>query len=159
MAAPPIAAITVLVAGALTPGYNSGTRTISRIVVAGAPAAAAVDFAMALVALSCIALAITIPRAGALGRLALVVAAMALTGAALVHLDPASAGTTALHRIFSGIAVIGLTIAPMAFARTYGLISFASGIAELMMLAVGLVLLASSFDAWGIWERDRKSVV
>src|SRR5262245_33895397 len=126
MVAPPIAAATVLIAGAMTPGYNAAIRTVSRLAVPGMPAAAAVDAAMALVALACVALALGIPRGPAVGRVALAVAGVGFMGTALIHLDPTSAGTTALHRIVSAIAITGLTVAPFAFTRTYGSMSLAT---------------------------------
>ena len=153
MAAPPTAAATVIIVGALTPGYDFATRTVSRLAVPGMPGAAAVDAAMVLVAVACAALALGFPKAPSLGRVALAVAAIAFIGTALVHLDPASAGATAVHRILSGVAVSALTIAPFAFARTYGVTSFATGIAELVMLAIGLALLGSPVVVWGAWER------
>ena len=42
IASPPLAALIVLVAGAITPGYDPATITISRLAVPGMPAAAAV---------------------------------------------------------------------------------------------------------------------
>ena len=58
-----------------------------------------------------------------------------------------------MHRLASALAVVGLTVAPLALARAYGPVSFAVGVAELAMLVIGLGLLATSFDGWGAWER------
>src|SRR2546429_8432789 len=58
-----------------------------------------------------------------------------------------------MPRFASAVAVIGLTVAPLALARAYGPVSLAVGVAEVTMLVSGLVLLATSFDAWGAWER------
>src|SRR5207245_5374836 len=57
IASPPLAALIVLVAGAITPGYDPATITISRLAMPGIPAAAAVDSAILLVALACFSLA------------------------------------------------------------------------------------------------------
>ena len=153
IAAPPIAVVTVLVAGAVSPGYDPLLRTVSRLAVPGMPAAAAVDLSIGLIGLACFGLASGLVRGAPVGRVALTVSGLALLAAAVVHLDPASAGATAMHRLASALAVVGLTVAPLALARAYGPVSFAVGVAELAMLVIGLGLLATSFDAWGAWER------
>jgi len=153
IASPPLAVVIVFVAGALTPGYDPMSRTVSRLAVPGMAAAAAVDMSIALIALTCFGLAFGLTRGATLGRIALAVSGGALFGAAIVHLDPSSAGATALHRLASALAVVGLTVAPLALTRAYGPVSFAVGVAELAMLVIGLGLLATSFDAWGAWER------
>ncbi|TMF27038.1 MAG: DUF998 domain-containing protein [Chloroflexi bacterium] len=153
IAAPPIAVVTVLVAGAVSPGYDPLLRTVSRLAVPGMPAAAAVDLSIGLIGLACFGLASGLVRGAPVGRVALTVSGLAFLGAAVVHLDPASAGATAMHRLASALAVVGLTVAPLALARAYGPVSFAVGVAELAMLVIGLGLLATSFDGWGAWER------
>ena len=153
IAAPPIAVVTVLVAGAVSPGYDPLSRTVSRLAVPGMPAAAAVDLSIGLIGLACFGLASGLVRGAPVGRIALTVSGLAFLGAAMVHLDPASAGATAMHRLASALAVVGLTVAPLALARAYGPVSFAVGVAELAMLVIGLGLLATSFDGWGAWER------
>src|SRR2546421_7486524 len=153
IAAPPIAVVMVFVAGALSPGYDAVSRTVSRLALPGMPAAALIDAAIGLIALACFGLALALARGSSLGRMALAVSGGALLAAAFVHLDPASAAATAVHRLASAVAVIGLTVAPLALARAYGPASFAVGVAELGMLVIGLGLLATSFDAWGAWER------
>ena len=50
-------------------------------------------------------------------------------------------------------ADLELTAAPLALGRTYGRMSLILGTAELGVLGVGLVLLTTSFAAWGAWER------
>ena len=150
----PLAAVAaVIVAGALTPGYDAMSRTVSRLAVPGVWAAAVVDVSIALIAVTCFALALTLGPNVLAGRIALTVSGVALGGAAMVHLDPGSAGATALHRSFSAIAVLGLTAAPLTLARVYGSLSLVVGIAELGVLVIGLALLATPFDAWGAWER------
>jgi len=152
--ASPLAAVAaVIVAGALTPGYDAMSRTVSRLAVPGVWAAAVVDVSISLIALTCFALALTLSPNVLAGRVALTVSGVALGGAAMVHLDPGSAGATALHRLFSAIAVLGLTAAPLTLARVYGSLSLVVGIGELGMLVIGLALLATPFDAWGAWER------
>ena len=153
IAAPPIAVVTVLVAGAVSPGYDPLLRTVSRLAVPGMPAAAAVDLSIGLIGLACFGLASGLVRGAPVGRVALTVSGLAFLAAAVVHLDPASAGATAMHRLASALAVVGLTVAPLALARAYGPVSFAVGVAELAMLVIGLGLLATSFDGWGAWER------
>jgi len=147
------AALLVLAAGLVTPGYDSVSRTISRLAVPGMPAAAAVEVAIALVAATCLVLAINLKGALLVGRGALVLAAAAFAATVLIHLDPSSATATALHRVASGIAVAGLTAAPFLVTRIYGRISVAVGVAEVAMLGLALVLMATSFSAWGAWER------
>src|SRR3989442_8326081 len=152
IAAPPIAVVTVLVAGAVSPGYDPMLRTVSRLAVPGMPAAAAVDMSIGVIGLACFGLASGLARGGPVGRIALTVSGVAFLGAAMVHLDPASAGATAMHRLASALAVVGLTVAPLALARAHGPVSFAVGVAELAMLVIGLGLLATSFDARGAPE-------
>jgi len=150
---PPIAAGLVLLAQSRTPGYDALQRTVSRLAMPGMPAAALVVIAMLLVALACFALAFGLERGRAGARAALAVAGLAFAVAAAVHLDPASSSATAAHRAASGIAVIGLTVAPLALARDYGVICLLAGAAEAAMLAGAAVLLETPFAAWGAWER------
>jgi len=147
------AAAVVVVAGVVTPGYDPMARTISRLAVPGSPAAFAVDLAIGLVALACFALAAAIASAGRVGAVATSVAGLGFMGAALIHLDPAEAGSTLAHRAASGAAVVGLTIASLRLGPAYGRISLVLGAVELGTLAVGLALLATPFGAWGAWER------
>ncbi|TMF36805.1 MAG: DUF998 domain-containing protein [Chloroflexi bacterium] len=149
----PVALGIVVVAGVVTPGYDPMTRTISRLAVPGMPAAGAVDWAIALIALACFGLAVAVEPREIIGRAALALAGVAFVCAAAIHLDPGSASATAAHRVASGVAVLGLTAAPLALGRTYGRMSLILGTAELGVLGVGLVLLTTSFAAWGAWER------
>lgn len=147
--APPVAAATMLIAGAVTPGYDPVARTVSRLAVPGARAAIAADAAIALAGLACLAVAFQIRGA----RAALVLAGAGFFAAAVIHLDPASGVATWSHRAASGVAVLGLTAAPLAVWRRYGRLLLALGIAEVATLALALVLLATPFNAWGAWER------
>ncbi|HET6316012.1 MAG TPA: DUF998 domain-containing protein, partial [Chloroflexota bacterium] len=135
---PPNAAVLVVAAAAVTPGYDPVSRTISRLAVPGMPAAAAVDMAIVLVATTCFALALLLRRGASSGRIALVVAGIAFILSALIHLDPASTSATVLHRAASGVGVIGLTVAPLVLARDYGPICSAIGAAEVVMLLAAL---------------------
>jgi hypothetical protein len=148
---PPLAVVLVLVAGAITPGYDPATRTVSRLAVPGMPEAWMAEVAIGLIAVSCFALA-SAQQGSRISRWALVVAGGALIGAALVRLDPASTTSTAAHRIATGLAIVSLTIAPLAAARSYGRVSLGIGLAEIAALSVG-ALLPTSFSAWGLWER------
>jgi hypothetical protein len=152
LVAPPLAVVLVMVAGAITPGYDPLTRTVSRLEVPGMPETWMVELAIGLIAISCFAVAFA-EHGYSLVRWALVVAAGALAGAALVRLDPASTTSTAAHRIATGIAILGLTVAPLAAARSYDRVSLGIGVAELAALSLGLALLPTSFSAWGLWER------
>jgi hypothetical membrane protein len=49
VAAPPAAAVAVLIAGSLTPAYDPFVRTISRLAERGAPAAFVVELAITVV--------------------------------------------------------------------------------------------------------------
>jgi len=153
IASPPIAALIVLVAGAITPGYDPATITISRLAVPGMPAAAAVDAAILLVALACFSLAALLAPTARECRFALAVAGLAFAVTALVHMDLASHGATAIHRVASGIGVVGLTAAPFLLAGRYRRVSLAVGLAEVGMLLTAPALIAMSFDAWGAWQR------
>ena len=148
-AGPPVAALAATVAGFLTPGYDPVTATVSRLAVPGAPAAWLVDVAMAVVALTCFGLALSLDRA----RAALTIAGIGLAIAALVHLDPASWTSTWAHRSASAVAIAGLTLAPVALRRDYGAICLVAGLAELAMLVAAAVLVMTPFEAWGLWER------
>lgn len=117
------------------------------------PAAAAVDVSIALVALACLAVAFGLGREAGVGRFALVVAAAAFISAAVIHLDPASTPATAAHRASSGVAILALTVAPLILARTYGRVLLLVAVTELGLLVIGLALVATSFEAWGVWER------
>ena len=146
---PIVAALAATVAGFMTPGYDPVSTTVSRLAVPGAPAAWLVDFSMALLACSCFAL-----RASTrLAQVSLTFAGAGLLCAASIHLDPASPAATWAHRAASAVAVTGLVAAPFAMAKDYGAICLVVGWAELAMLGLAGVLLATPFDAWGLWER------
>ena len=144
-----LAAVVVLVAGWMTPGYDPIVRTVSRLAVPGMPAAAAVDVAIALAGLSCFLLAGARRR----GRLLLMLAGSGFLGAALVHLDPTSDMSTMGHRVASGVAVVGLVGAGLRVGLDYGRLSFALCMGEVVTLMAAPALLATSFAAWGAWER------
>ena len=148
-----IAALTVAIAGMLTPGYDPMTRTISRLASPGMPYAGAVAFAIVLVALSCFALAAALTYQSARLRAALVVAACALLVTAAVHLDPASATATAIHRLASGVSALALAISPALMKRPYPRPSLIVGMVEAGVLATAPVLVVTPFNAWGAWER------
>jgi Protein of unknown function (DUF998) len=150
---PPIAAFIAALAAWLTPGYDAATKTVSRLAVPGAPAAILVDASIALVAFTCFLLAAGLSRGRPAGRFALTIAGLGLGAAALIHLDPASAASTWAHRAASGVAVAGLALAPLLLARDYGAICLVAGAAEVAILVLGAVLLATPFGAWGAWER------
>jgi hypothetical protein len=139
-----LASLTVVAAGFLTPGYDPMSRTVSRLAVDGAPAAPAVEVAIAAVALAYLGLA----AATRPGRIPLTLAGMGFLGAAAFHLET----STVAHRVASGIAVAAVVSAAFAL-RGYGRMSVALGVAELATLAAGLALLATPFTAWGAWER------
>ncbi|TMD28529.1 MAG: DUF998 domain-containing protein [Chloroflexi bacterium] len=140
------ATVIVVVAQVVSPGYDSLTRTVSRLAAPGMPAAGAVDVAIALVAVACFALAIAHSRA----RGALAVAGVGFALASVIHLDPASAVATTAHRAASGLAVAGLVISALA---TQSRVSVGLGALEVTTLAAGLVLLTTPFAFWGAWER------
>src|SRR5205814_2099264 len=99
--ASPLAAVAaVIVAGALTPGYDAMSRTVSRLAVPGVWAAAVVDVSISLIALTCFALALTLSPNVLAGRVALTVSGVALGGAAMVHSteEIISANTAILSR-------------------------------------------------------------
>jgi hypothetical protein len=150
---PLLAASLVTLAAWLTPGYDGISKTVSRLAVPNAPPAHLVDVSIALIAVTCFLLAAGLRRGRRAGRIALVVAGIGLGAAALIHLDPASATSTWAHRAASGAAVIGLAVAPLLLARDYGAVSLIAGVAEVAMLVLGAMLLATPFTAWGVWER------
>jgi hypothetical protein len=141
VSAPIFAAATVVVGGFVTTGYDPLTRTISRLAEPGLPAAGVVD--------------------AIVGRALLAIAGAGLLIAAAVHLDPASATTTAVHRTASGFVMVALMCAPFALGRPlgrrgwrrYARLSFAIGGAEARMLVIAMPLLLASFSDWGAWER------
>jgi hypothetical protein len=135
-----IAAAIVIAESLTTSGYDPVTTTVSHLPAPG------IDFAIGLMALACFALA-----ADARSPVALVIAGIGFAAAASIHLDPTSVTATAGHRVASGAAVLGLTIAP--FSGRYGRISVVLGAAEVAMLVAAAVLLTTPFAAWGAWER------
>ena len=153
LCAPPAAALIVTSAAAITPGYDSMSRTVSRLAVPGMPAAAAVDVAIGMTAMACLALALALDGHARTARAALVAAGLGFAVASLIHLDPLSAGATATHRGGSGLAVSGLIAAALVLRRRYGVMSLVLGAAEVAVVIAGLALLATSFEAWGAWER------
>ncbi|HKW60125.1 MAG TPA: DUF998 domain-containing protein [Candidatus Dormibacteraeota bacterium] len=138
----------VTVAGLVTPGYDPMARTVSRLAVPGMPAAPYVDLAIAATGVACFTLGAGAGR----GRAALLVAGVGFLGASLIHLDPASAASTAGHRAASAVAVLGLAAAPFVL-RGYGRTLVVLGVLAVAMLVIGAPLLTTSFSAWGAWER------
>ena len=128
-------------------------RTISRMAVSGLPAATLVVLGICLVGVTAIALAMGLGPRSSGGRSFLAVAGGALLVAAAVRLDPGSIRATIEHDSAAAIAVVALAAAPLAFARSHGRVSLAFGAAEVGVLLVGLVLLPTTFAAWGLWER------
>lgn len=162
VAAPPAAAVAVLIAGSLTPGYDPLVRTISRLAERGAPDAFVIELAITIVGVALISLAISAGPGSHAGRALLAVAGVGLLVAAAIRLDPASASATTEHRLATTAAMLALTGAPLAFASSlrhrvdwgaYGPVSFAFGAAEVAVLLVGLALLPTTFAEWGLWER------
>lgn len=151
--APPLAGLTVFTTGLLTPGYDPLLRTVSRLATPGMPYAVATDLGIALAGLACLAVAVATDGGTSAGRAALAVAGVAFLTAAIVHLDPASPGASWTHRTASGLAVLGLTAAPLGLWRAYGRPLLLLGAAELAMLVTAAALLPTSFSAWGAWER------
>jgi len=146
--APPVAALIITVAGLLTPGYDPITRTVSRLAEPGRPVAIVVDLALYLVAFALLMLAISTRP-----RVLLAIAGGALVVVASVHLDSSSAGSTAVHRLASGVAMLALTAAPFSVAATHALYSRALGVAMIGLLGIAIVLVPTGFSAWGLWER------
>lgn len=140
-----MAAVLVLIAGAITPGYDPVARSVSWLAVPGKPGATMVEVAIALIVCTLLAFALSI-TGGRVGRVALVIAACALAATAVIRLDPASILTSSIHRLASGLAMISFTVALLALARPLGY-------ASLALIAVGVALAATSFSAWGLWER------
>jgi hypothetical protein len=163
MVAPPVAAVAVLIAGWMTPGYDPLARTVSRLAEPGVPAAFLAEPAIVLVGVALVALAIGMGPGSGGGRALLAVAGAGLLVAAAIRLDPTSASATAEHRLATTIAMLGLVGAPLAFASSfrrragwvaYAPVSFAFGAVELGLLLVGLALLPTTFAEWGAWERS-----
>lgn len=137
----PAAAVTVTVAGLVTPDYDAMTRTVSRLAEPGRPAAFEVDIALSLVAAALLLLGLISRQRGVL-----LLAGGALLVVASVHLDPKSASATAVHRLASGTAMLALTFATVGYWRGLGL-------AMIGLLGVALLLAPTGFSAWGLWER------
>src|SRR5216684_5510250 len=152
--APPAAAVAVLFAGWLTPGYDALARTISRLAEPGLQDALLVELAIAVIGFDLVTLALALGPGSRAGRTLLVVAGFALLVAAAIRLDPTSDTATATHRVATTVAMLGLAGAPFAFARSlrgragwgvYGPVSFAFGAAEVVVLLAGLALLPTTF--------------
>ncbi len=139
--APVAAAVIVTVAGLITPDYDPITRTVSRLAEPGKPAVLEIEMAIYLVALALLLLGLS-----GRPRPLLAIAGVAMLVVASVHLDPASAFSTALHRLASGVAMLAMTAAAISYSR--GL-----GVAMIGLLVAAAVLVPTGFSAWGLWER------
>ena len=146
VAAPLAAAALVLAAEASTPQYSAVTFTVSRLAAPGMPEALPIELAILIAAAACLALAAIEPRS----RWVLVAGGTALALAAVFRYDQLSVRMTLVHRAFTAIAVVALVVAPLVHGRRLGR-AIAAG--ELALLALAPALLATSFDAWGLWER------
>src|SRR5258708_33381455 len=110
----PAAAVAVLLAGRLTPGYDPRARTISRLAESGLQATFLVELAIAVVGFALIALAIALGPGSRAGRALLAVAGAGLLVAAAIRLDPTSGSATAEHRLATTVAIPRLARAPLA---------------------------------------------
>jgi Protein of unknown function (DUF998) len=159
--APALAALVVLLAGLLTPGYDPLTRTISRLAEPGLPTSAAVGLTIFMVGAAILALAAALGPGALAGRVMLGCAGTSMILAAAVPLNPGSPQATTVHRIATAFAMLALTGSPLVLAPPlrrrdgwgrYGPLSFGLGAAAVAVLLVGLALLPTAF-ALGAWER------
>jgi hypothetical protein len=159
--APVLSVTIVLIGGLVTPGYDPAQQTISRLAQPGLPAASAIGPAIFIVGVALLGLAAQLgPRAFA-GRALLAIAGASLLAAAIVPLDPTSPTASTIHRFATGVSMLALVAAPLAFApafrrspawRGYARLSFAFGAGSVGMLLIGLAFLPTAFAA-GAWER------
>jgi hypothetical protein len=96
--APLLATLVVLIGGLVTPGYDPVRRTISRLAEPGLPAAVAVGFAIFVVGLALLGLAVALGARAVGGRVLVGIAGASLLVAAAVPLDPASDRPSTIHR-------------------------------------------------------------
>jgi hypothetical protein len=145
IAGPFVAAATVLIAEASTPQYSAITYTVSRLAAPGMPRAGAIEFAILITALACFALGAVDPQS----RRPLAVAGAALLLAAIFRYAPSSTAMTLVHRMWTAVALAAFVVAPLIHGR----FSRAVAGAEIALLVAAPLLLATQFDAWGLWER------
>jgi len=84
LGAPVVAVPIVLIAGLVTPGYDPAQKTISRLAEPGLPTALAVGFAILIVGLALLGLAIILGPGAVMGRSLLAIAGVS---AVLTHED------------------------------------------------------------------------
>src|SRR5258708_19893775 len=96
--APPAAAVAVLLAGRLTPGYDPLARTISRLAEPRLQTAFLVELAIAVVGFALVALAIALGPWSRAGRVLLAAAGAGLLVAPPTPPHPTSASPTAPPR-------------------------------------------------------------
>lgn len=162
---PVVAALTSLVVGGLNPAYNPLRTSVSRLAEKGAPDAAVMNLAIAILGMSLFALAFGFAwadrSAAPIVAVLVATAGLALLVATAIQIDPASPATVVAHRIASGVAfatlalaVLGVGMLPAADDSDgrYRRASLLIGSLSLLGLIAGVGLLFNGFPG-GLWER------
>jgi hypothetical membrane protein len=166
--APPLSAGAVLAASLSSPTYHPLSRSLSVLGEHGAPMSVAVNASFGALGISVLALGLAVDRvvaqAGRGGRggvRLLVVAGLSLVGVAVIARDPTSPGLLALHRLLALVAFVSLAAAPLLLVsrlaadldwRAHARPSLAFGVAGVVLLAAGALLVGGGRLRAGAWE-------
>src|SRR4029077_20390924 len=162
---PVVAAFASVYVGSLDPGYDPIQTSVSRLAEKGAPDEGVMNFAIACLGISFLALAFAMasdhcgvaPFAAGLVS----AAALALWAATAAQIDPGNPATVIAHRGASGVAFAALAAAQLAAGlvsekdrayRGYRLASLVTGAVSALLLVAGVGLLFDGFPG-GLWER------
>jgi Protein of unknown function (DUF998) len=162
---PSLSAGAVLVAAFTGPHQEPLSHSLSVLGERGAPLAVAVNLSFAALGLSVLALGLaldgTILAGGRGGVRLLVLAGCSLVGVALVARDPAHPWLLALHRLLALLAFGSLAVAPLLLVRrlaadgnwhAHARPSLGFGLAAMVLLLAGGLLLATGHLRAGVWE-------
>ncbi len=168
MAAPVLFAVTVIVAGYLTPGYNPVTQVMSELGIPGVPGAAVMNIiAFGLVGILLVVFAFAVLRAfssrrtGAFGSAMVAAAGLFFVAMAVFHCDPGCMPRTAagnLHLLFGLGAIVAAVLAILALSYAmfreqgwggYWQYSLVTGI----LVLVTLPAFMAAQDAAGLLQR------
>jgi hypothetical protein len=149
--------------GSRNPAYDPIVSSVSRLAAVGMSGGDLMNGTIAFLGAALVALALVMsrgPGGGAWAAVLVGVAGVSFMGAAVIRIDPSTPATIAAHRATTAVALVALTLAPLASALrpmpgagpTYRRVSTLIGVIALVGLVAAIGLLFDGFPG-GVWER------
>jgi hypothetical protein len=160
---PLVAAGTMFAVGSRHAAYDPIASSVSRLAAVGAPGGDVMNAAIAFLGASILALALVMtrgPGGGAWAAVLVGVAGVSFMAGAIIRIDPSTPATIVAHRAITSVALLALTLAPLASAvwpqrgagPMYRCISALIGALAVIGLIAAVGLLFDGFPG-GVWER------